>query len=115
MKTLITSALLALATVVAVSPVSAQQIGVGAAAAIARFNQDFDSQDGRISLGSATYSGVAVSTRSGSLGGVFDRFNADFDSQDNVRGQQGVTILSGAPAFGADIHDRIRRESLENE
>ena len=113
MKTLASAALIALAAVAA--PAAAQQVAPGAAAAIAHFNQDFDSQDGRISLRAANLRGVSVSTRGGQLGGVFARFNSDFDGQDNVRGQQGATVIAGRPAFGADIHARIRAESLENE
>ena len=112
MKTLIAAALVALAA----APVAAQQVGSGAAAAIAHFNQDFDSQDGRVSLAAANLgAGVTVSTRGGALGGVFDRFNADFDGQDDVRGQTGATVISGNPAVAADLHARIRAEGREDE
>jgi hypothetical protein len=112
MKTLISSALIALA---AAAPVAAQQVAPGAAGAIAHFNQDFSTQDGRIDLDHVALDGVAVSSRSGALGSVFERFNADFSTQDGIRGQNGATLISGTPAYAADIHAAIRAEGLENE
>ncbi|PWJ10357.1 hypothetical protein SAMN05421539_12436, partial [Jannaschia seohaensis] len=46
---------------------------------------------------------------------VFAHFNADFETQDDIRGQVGATLISGTPAYGADIHAQIRAEGLEDE
>ena len=114
MKILLASALLATAALSV--PAAAQEVVPGAAAAIAHFNQDADSQDDRVSIPAGAFDGVRVSTRSGTdLGGVFARFNQDADSQDGVRGQLGATVVSGAPLAAGDILDRIRSESLEDE
>ncbi|TFL17307.1 hypothetical protein [Jannaschia formosa] len=112
MKTVIASALIALA---AAAPVAAQQVAPGAAAAIAHFNQSADAQGDRITHVSGEASGASVSTRSGALGAAFDRFNADADNRNDLRGLQGATVVSGAPATAADIHARIRAESRETE
>jgi len=112
MKTVIASALIALA---AAAPVAAQQVAPGAAAAIAHFNQTADSQGDRITRVSGDNSGVLISTRSGSLAAAYDHFNADADSQDDISGQQGATLISGVPAYGAEIHARLEAESLEDE
>jgi len=111
MTTLSASALIAVA---ALTVPATAQVAPGAAAAIAHFNQDADSQDDRRSLrnvGSTTF----VSTRSGNFEAVYDRFNAAYDSQDNVRGQVGVTLISNQPSIGADIFDAIRRANAEDE
>ncbi|MEM9796102.1 MAG: hypothetical protein AAF919_06415 [Pseudomonadota bacterium] len=113
MKTLIASALIAAAAVAGTA--QAQQISTGAAAAIAHFNGDHDTQDNRIALSALSETGTSVSTRSGQLSGAFGRFNADHDTQDNIRGQQGATLVSGVPGVAQSIFDAIRAESLEDE
>ncbi|TFL19029.1 hypothetical protein [Jannaschia formosa] len=111
MKTIIASALIALAA----APVAAQQVAPTAASAIAHFNQSADAQRDRITQVSGEASGASVSTRSGALGAAFDRFNADADNRNDLRGLQGATVVSGAPATAAHIHARIAAESRETE
>lgn len=110
MKTLILS-------IVAASAFAAPalaQVAQGPAAAIAHFNQDFDSQD-NIRVFNDTSTGVTVSTRSGDLSGVYALFNAQADSQDDIRGLNGATAYGGSPAFGSALFDRIKQESAEDE
>lgn len=110
MKTLI----IALAAASAFAAPALAKIDAGPAAAIAHFNQDHDTQDGRRIFNGAT-SGVTVSTRSGNLQNVFAHFNAQADSQDDVRGLNGATSFAGSPAFGSAIFDQIKRQSAEDE
>lgn len=59
---------------------------------------------------------VSVSTRSGGLlANVFAHFNADQDASGDLRGLNGATVVSGTPAYGADIFAALKAESLEDE
>ncbi|CTQ48481.1 hypothetical protein [Jannaschia donghaensis] len=109
MKT-ITAALLAAALT---APAYAE-VATGPAAAIAHFNQDADSQDGRSILTDGG-TGVTVSSRSGNSGVAFAIFNADADSQDDIRGLNGATRYSGQPTRAADIFADIAAESAQDE
>ncbi|MEM9798462.1 MAG: hypothetical protein AAF919_18370 [Pseudomonadota bacterium] len=80
-----------------------------ATAAIAHFNQSLESGD-RIVLTDAV-----ASSRTNAQSGIFAQFNADADGQDDLRGLNGATLVSGAPAVGGDIFAAIRAEGLENE
>jgi hypothetical protein len=63
-----------------------------------------------------TYSGqgesrVSVGSRGQSpIWFALNHVNADAESSDDIRGEVGVTFVSGSPAYGADIHERIRLE-----
>ncbi len=104
----------ALLAALALTGTASAQVGAGPAAAIAHFNQDADSQDGRRLIRAGT-DAVSVSSRSGALGDVFARFNADHDGQDDVRGLDGATLVQGSPAHAADIFARVRAESAGDE
>lgn len=108
MKTLI----IALAAATAFAAPALAQIDAGPAAAIAHFNQDHDTQDGRRIFNGAT-SGVTVSTRSGDLSSVYARFNADAESQDEITGLTGATAYSGSPAFGAAIFQALTEAAAD--
>lgn len=111
MKTLIASAIVAAAALTA--PAFAE-VGAGSAAAIAHFNQDFDTQDGIRVLKSGG-NGTTVSTRSGQSLTAFGIFNANADTQDGIRGLNGATSFSGQPSVASDIFARIRAESQTDE
>ncbi|CTQ50941.1 hypothetical protein [Jannaschia donghaensis] len=110
MKTFVTGLIAAAALT---APVYAE-VATGPAAAIAHFNQDADSQDGRSILTDGS-TGVTVSTRSGNTGAAFDLFNAQADSQDDVRGQNGGTSFSGRAPVASDIFSDIAAASSEDE
>lgn len=111
MKTLIISALVASA---ALTGAASAQVGSGAAAAIAHFNQDIDSVNDKRTV--PTTDGLTtVSTRSGALSVAYEILNGSQDSQADKRGLNGATLVSGEPAFGAEIFERLRAESLEDE
>ncbi|SFJ64990.1 hypothetical protein, partial [Jannaschia pohangensis] len=89
MKTFITSALIAVATLAAV-PASADvytklhgSLEGGDRASVAKLGQ--------------ADNGVTVSTRSGTSGLAYDIFNADQDSPSDLRGLNGATSFSGQP------------------
>lgn len=111
MKTVFASALIAVA---ALAVPATAEVASGSAAAVAHFNQDYDSQDNRRTLRNVDNS-TFVSTRSGNLDVVYGKFNADYDGQDNVRGQNGVTVISNQPSYGAGIFADIRRANAEDE
>ncbi|SDY83824.1 hypothetical protein SAMN05444004_103271 [Jannaschia faecimaris] len=109
MKTLIVSAICAVLTTPGFAGIAA-----GPAAAIAHFNQDFDTQDDARMLMPGDI-GVAISTQSGLNRKIYNHFNADFDSEDNVRGLNGATYFSRQPTHGADIFGEIREAQDEDE
>ena len=111
MKTLLISAALA---ATALTGAASAQVAPGAAAAIAHFNADYDSS-GEIDRIPAGADGTTVSTRSGNIGTAFDIRNASVDSSGELRGLNGATLVSGEPAYAADIFARIKAESAENE
>jgi hypothetical protein len=110
MKTLIASALLA--SLAAVGVASANPVATGPLAAIAHFNMD---REGGNRIETRTLDTVSVSTRADVAGAAYARFNRDADSQDGIRGTQGATLVSGSPAFGADVFAAIRAANAEND
>jgi hypothetical protein len=104
MKTLILAAAATLMTAPAFA-----QVGSGPSAAIAHFNSDLSGNEVvRIVDGE----GAALSSRSGVVE-VQAHFNKDFTGNDvrNLR----QTVVSGTPAYGADIFAQIKAEGLEDE
>jgi len=85
------------------------------AVAIAHFNMSADNISESITLrprGNTT----VVSTRGASpLSTAFAILNRSADNVQDLRGQNGATVISGTPAFGADIFARLRAASLEDE
>ncbi|WP_371154828.1 hypothetical protein [Jannaschia sp. 2305UL9-9] len=112
MKTLLISALIASA---ALTGAASAQVGAGAAAAAAHFNQDIDSNNEQVAIDAAEFDGVTVSTRSGAVGEAFTHFNADYDSNNDLRGLNGATVVDANAAYGADIFARIDAESQDDE
>ncbi|MEL6586036.1 MAG: hypothetical protein AAFY65_00975 [Pseudomonadota bacterium] len=100
MKTLIASALIASA---ALAGAASAQVPGGAAGAIAHFNQDFSTQDQRISFGAPSNGKAVVSSR-GSL-----------VSANTPGARVTVTVKSEAPSRSDVIFDRIREEGLDDD
>ncbi|UWQ17122.1 hypothetical protein [Jannaschia sp. M317] len=107
MKTLIISALVASA---ALTGAASAQVGSGAAAAIAHFNQDVNVANDAVSLINLDGDRVVVSSRSGGLGAVFALFNSDADVANDFTGQNGATLVATTPAYNADIFAEIERQ-----
>ncbi|MEJ6388259.1 hypothetical protein [Gymnodinialimonas ulvae] len=80
-------------------------------AAIQHFNQFEDSALERTNVNGV---GTRVSP-TGSLGQTFSVLNEDQDVASDLRGVNGATLVNGTPAYGADIFDRLRAASLEDE
>ena len=112
MKTLLICALVASA---ALTGAASAQVGSGAAAAVMHFNADQDMTSEIRRIPADGFDGTTVSTRSGNLGKAFDVRNASVDSTGELRGLNGATLISGEPAYAADIFARIKAESAENE
>ncbi|SFI89340.1 hypothetical protein [Jannaschia pohangensis] len=109
MKTIITSALVAVATLAAVPAMA------DSAAAIAHFNQDLEGGDRIILENVKLDQATVVSTRSGAASEVYMHFNADADRASDLRGQVRATSYGSKASVGADIFAAIRAESAENE
>jgi len=76
-------------------------------------NGDVDSVMEIVALPAAD--SVIISTQGTSvLADVFAQLNGSVDSVTELRGQNGATIVSGTPAYGADIFAALAAESLEN-
>ncbi|WP_224814514.1 hypothetical protein [Hasllibacter sp. MH4015] len=77
------------------------------------FNQSAEStSDLRFAPSGENTSRVAST---GALGTAFDVVNASQDTPSDLRGLNGATLVNGTPAHGADIFDRLRAASLEDE
>jgi hypothetical protein len=114
MKTLFSSALIALAAV-ATLPAAAQQVAPGAAGAIAHFNQDIDSRNEQVRLPSSETS-IRTTTRANrAFTFALAHFNQDVDSRNDLRGLNGTTVYPGTPAYGQDIFAQIAAESAGDE
>jgi hypothetical protein len=109
MKTLLASALIATAALTGAA--SAQQVAPGAAGAIAHFNQDFDTRAEMRAVPAGD--SVTVSTRSGVNGTAYEILNQSADTASELRGTEGATLVSGTPAFGAEIFERLAAESAD--
>ena len=70
--------------------------------AVQHFNASKDSVTEHVVLKESD-STVSISTRSGFWADIFDRFNASEDSLGEKAGLNGATVVSGTPAYGADI------------
>ena len=70
--------------------------------AVEHFNSSQDNANDRVILKGGDNT-VSVSTRSGLWGDIFAHFNASADNQGDLRGLNGATIVSGTPAYGADV------------
>ncbi len=54
-------------------------------------------------------------TPTGALGETFSILNGVQDTPSDLRGLNGATVVNGTPAYGADIFERLRAASLEDE
>ena len=70
--------------------------------AIQHFNASIDSVNEHTALKNRDNT-VTVSTRSGVWNNVFAQFNGSANSANDQRGLFGATVVSGTPAYGADI------------
>lgn len=104
-RTLIASALLAALAVPAAADVNF---------AINHFNQDKDSLSQVVPLVGADETITSVSTRNGALGQAVDIFNASQDSTSNRITAGSATVVSGTPAYGADIFAALRAADDDN-
>ena len=59
--------------------------------------------------------GDRVSAERGALGTAFAVLNSVQDNPSDLRGLNGATVYDSEPAYGADIFDRLRAASLEDE
>ncbi|MEJ6390078.1 hypothetical protein [Gymnodinialimonas ulvae] len=80
-------------------------------AAIQHFNQFEDNALERTNVNGV---GQRVAP-AGNLGETFSVLNSVQDTASDRRGLNGATVVNGTPAYGADIFDRLRAASLEDE
>jgi hypothetical protein len=80
-------------------------------AAIQHFNQFEDNALERTNINGV---GQRVSP-AGSLGQTFSILNGVQDTPSDLRGVNGATVVNGTPAYGADIFDRLRAASREDD
>ncbi len=102
-------ALIAAVAATVAAPAFAQS--AASVAAIQHFNLSENSV-----LEQTNVNGVGTSvTPAGSLGTTFSVLNGTQDVASDLRGVNGATLVNGQPAYGADIFDRLRAASLEDE
>lgn len=99
-------------TAALISAIAAPAFAGSTAFAIEHFNQSAKRSDmiQMLPAGNTT----AVSTRSGTLADVFAQFNASVDTPSDLRGLNGATLVSGTPAYGADIFEALRAADDSN-
>ena len=102
-------ALIAAVAATVAAPAFAQS--AAAVAAIQHFNLSEDNVLEQTNV-NAVGSPVAAT---GALGETFAILNSDEDVRSDLRGVNGATLVNGTPAYGADIFDRLRAASLEDE
>ena len=102
-------ALIAAVAVTVAAPAFAQS--AASVAAIQHFNMFEDSVLERTNVNGV---GQSVSP-DGALGTAFSVLNSSQDTVSDLRGVNGATLVSGQPAYGADIFDRLRAAALEDE
>ncbi|MEX3015736.1 hypothetical protein [Gymnodinialimonas hymeniacidonis] len=102
-------ALIAAVAATVAAPAFAQS--AASVAAIQHFNMFEDNALERTNVNGV---GQSVSP-SGALGQTFEILNSDQDVASDLRGVNGATLVNGQPAYGADIFDRLRAASLEDE
>jgi len=79
--------------------------------AIAHFNQSADTVSDVVALPNGENT-TQVSTRGMTpLAEAFALFNQSADNASDLRGLNGATVVSGTPAYGADIFERLDAES----
>ncbi len=82
--------------------------------AIMHFNMDADNRD-EIIMTPSSEPMMADLSEETTIGEVLDHFNMDVDSTLMQAGRSGVTIIMSDPTHAAEIFERLRAESLEDE
>jgi hypothetical protein len=101
-------ALIAAVAATVAAPAFAQSARIGA---VQLLNLSHDTAAESITLNNV---GAAANT-GGSLGEAFRVLNRSADAATDLRGTNGATAVSGTPAYGADIFERLRAAALEDE
>ncbi len=84
-------------------------------AAIQHFNLSAERTSDIVSIPSGQNSQRVSTAGGGALATAFGVFNDSATSLSDLRGVNGATVVSGTPAAGADIFERLRAASLEDE
>ncbi|QXT38753.1 hypothetical protein [Gymnodinialimonas ceratoperidinii] len=101
-------ALIAALTAAIAAPVAAQSTST--AFAIAHFNASADSASEVVDFrGNENVKQVSTDGTS-TLAQTFSVLNQSADTPADVTGTNGATVVSGGPAYGADIFDRLSAE-----